>query len=194
MLVLTFFSFLAAKHGWSQAESAATQYSPPFAVGIGFSTYNMDYARGYMDGGTLWADWFPNHLPTMLNGLGLEIKAQDISLNRHSGQDKLRTDTAGGGLIYSYRRFHRIHPFVEGTVSDGSLSFDLYRPGVTYDHDTRIVYAGTFGGEIRASRRIWVRADWEYQVWPNLFRKNNALNPNGYTFGVSYYFKNLRFH
>jgi hypothetical protein len=47
------------------------------------------------------------------------------------------------------------------------------------------------GLEYHAIHRLWVRADYEYQIWPNLLGDGRNLDPQGFTLGVSYDFRSL---
>jgi hypothetical protein len=53
------------------------------------------------------------------------------------------------------------------------------------------------GVELRAYRSLWVRADYEYQFWPDFFFKGakpiGQLNPQGFTVGVLYHFNRPHF-
>ncbi len=67
---------------FSQVVPQAQEGLWPFSVDAGVSTFDVDWGHGRMLGGTLWADWHPNRIRSLLDGLGLEIEARDISLNR----------------------------------------------------------------------------------------------------------------
>jgi opacity protein-like surface antigen len=167
--------------------SAMRRGGLPLEVGAGYSSFDVDWGHGRMGGGTLWANYRLNMLPGGFNGLGVEIEGRDISLGGNSTQSpNFRQDTAGGGLTYSWRRYKNFFPYGKFLVQLGSFDFNLGSP--YYTHDTRTVYTPGLGIEYRAHGHIWVRADYEYQTWPLLFRKNNSLNPQGFTGGVAYHF------
>jgi hypothetical protein len=166
----------------------------PIVIGGGPSAFNPDWGHGIMYGGSVWVDWYPRNLPHSLSGLGVEVEARDISLDRHpepnqpprSGQANTKEDTVGGGPIYTWRHFRNFHPYLKGIFSQGSI--DFISPSPTYSHDTRLVMAGGGGFEYRVYRPIWVRADYEYQSWGKLFANNDVLTPEGLTVGISYDF------
>jgi hypothetical protein len=169
------------------------QKTIPIIVGFGPSSYNPDWGHGIMYGGSVWADWYPKVLPPAFDGLGIEIEARDISLNKHpnpgqavlarSGQENTKEDTLGGGVIYTWRFFHNFHPYVKGIFSQGSVDFISMSP--TYSHDTRLVMAPGGGFEYRIYRPLWARVDYEYQIWGKLLGPD-VLTPEGLTVGVSY--------
>ncbi len=172
--------------GVSQVAPSATQRSFPLVIGGGISDFNLDYGLGRrMEGVTVWADWYPFFVPKMLRGTGIELEGRDINLGRPSSLTRMRQVTGMGAVFYSWRRYQRLHPYGKFLAGIGSIDFP---PIGTYDHDSRAIYAFSGGADYRLWRNIWARGDYEYQVWPNLFGRNHALTPNGFTFGASYSF------
>jgi opacity protein-like surface antigen len=168
----------------SQVAPAYERSGWPVRLGIGPSSYDVDWGHGRMLGGTIWADWYPEKLPHVLRGLGLEGEARDISLDRSSTQPNMRQDTAGIGPIYAWNHFHNFHPYLKYLIAYGSI--DFVSPSPTYSHDTRTLYAPGLGFEYRFYRQFWARADYEYQTWQVLL--GNTPNPQGFTVGVAYDF------
>jgi opacity protein-like surface antigen len=174
----------------SQVVPSATEGSLPFAVGAGASSYDVDWAHGRMLGGTLWIDWRPSRIPPLLRGLGLEVEARDISLNHSSTQPaNLRQDTAGGGLIYAWPPRRRFHLYGKGLMSLGSFDYAI---GQHNAHSSMTVIAPGLGLEGRVYRHVWVRADYEYQHWSQL--GGFTPNPQGFTLGALYNFRNFHRH
>jgi len=174
---------------FSQVAPQAEEGRLPLSVGVGVSSYDVDWGHGRMLGGTFWADWYPNLHYSFLHGLGLELEARDISLNHSSTQPpNYREDTAGGGLIYSWRRHRNFHPYTKFLIDFGSMDFTLFGPNYAsnYTHDTRTVYAPGGGLEYRIVKNVWARADYEYQFWPNFL--GQTADPEGFTFGAAYDF------
>jgi opacity protein-like surface antigen len=154
------------------------------AVGAGVSDYKMDFGPGHEWGGTLWFDANLSHAPSFLDGLGIEIEARDLSLHRGPFlPNDFRTDTLGGGLKYSWRHFHNFRPYVKFLGSYGSL--DIYKNGY---HFTWVEWAPGGGIEYRAFGNLWLRADYEYQDWNNIFQNGYDLDPQGFTVGAQYEF------
>lgn len=183
-LVLTIGLFTAALPAYSQVASAYSAPSVPLSIGVGGSSYDVDWGHGRMIGGTVWADWYPHAIEavTHMRGLGLEFEARDISLNQHlPAQTNIRQDTAGGGLIYNWHLTRRFRPYFKELLEDGSVDFTA---SPTYSHDTRGVVASGGGIEYRFYGPLKVRADYEYQYWFGpLIRK--TLNPQGFTVGIA---------
>jgi opacity protein-like surface antigen len=185
----------AALPSISQVAPAARQYSAPLVIGAGFSKFDSDWKVGLkgsavnggrLSGGVLWVDWnFYDH-PSFLRGFGLEVEARDLNYSRTGNVPTLREDTAAGGVIYTWRHYRKIHPYGKLLAGLGSIDFEHLSP--TYSHDSRTFYAPGGGIEYRAWGNVWVRGDYEYQLWTEFFLKNQTMKPCGLTVGASYDF------
>jgi hypothetical protein len=176
---------------FSQTVPAATEGHPlPITIGAGVSDIDVDWGKSRMIGGTLWIDYFPTYLPHFLNGLGVDAEARDINYDRPSTvPSNFRQDTAGGGPIYVWRRFPNFQIYGKGLVEFGSFDFTItYTPN--YKHETRTVAAPGGGLLVHTYKHVWVRADYEYQFWPDLFQR--TFDPQGFTVGAVYDFRGYR--
>jgi hypothetical protein len=170
---------------FSQVASAYSAPGVPWSVGLGPSSYDVDWGHGRMLGGTIWADWYPPAIESLthVRGLGVEMEARDISLVQNlPAQKNMRQDTAGGGPIFNWHLTRRFHPYFKGLFEDGSVDF-YPLPG--YSHDTRLLIASGGGFEYRFLGSLKVRADYEYQYWIGTLL-GNTLNPQGFTVGIAY--------
>jgi hypothetical protein len=64
-----------------------------------------------------------------------------------------------------------------------------------FKHETRTDYSPGGGVDLRVFRRIWARADYEYQIWPDLPASpstNIYFDPQGITVGVLFDFRSPR--
>jgi opacity protein-like surface antigen len=178
----------------AQVTPEASKSGLPFAVGGGFSDYDVDWGHGRMEGGTIWIDWHPTQTPSFLHGFGLEAEARDISLGgNRSKPSNFRLDTVGGGVIYTWQRFHNVHPYAKFLLSLGGI--DWNNPVIQFRHETRTVYAPGFGFDTRVLRHVWARIDYEYQAWPQIDLAapgTHWLDPQGFTVGVEYDFRTTR--
>ena len=182
-------SALACSRLVAQAQPAAKTGAFPLSVGAGLSDYDVDWGHGRMLGGTVWLDFQPPKLPAWLNGLGAEIEARDISLNHSPSQpSNYREDTLGGGAIYTVNRYRSFRPYGKFLASFGSMDFRTSNPG--YSHETRTVYAPGGGIEVKVYRGFWARADYEYQVWPQL--QGGTADPQGFTVGFMVDLRDVR--
>jgi Outer membrane protein beta-barrel domain len=183
--------FTAISPAYSQTDPAAYMGQLPFTLGTGASNFDVDWGQSRMYGITAWAQWRPGTLPHILDGLGLDIEGRDINYGRPSTlPSNFRMDTLTGGPMYTWHRFRNIQPYGKFLIGLGSIDFTSSNP--YYKHDTRTIYAPGGGVQYRLVRHIWVRGDYEYQMWPQLFGNNKTLDPQGFTVGVSYDFRSFR--
>lgn len=167
------------------------------AVGAGFSFYNPDpLLTGHILGGTLWVDYTLPVVPHILRGLGIEAEARDLNLARSNSQEpNLRVDTAEGGAIYSWPHFHDFRPYGKFLMGFGNLDQNL-GPTLTPHHDSRTLYISGAGVDYRVFRGLWLRGDYEYQIWPDMHFHNvngksvafGPIYPQGFTVGAMYHF------
>jgi len=177
----------------SQTLPAARQGGLPIMVGAGVSDFEMDFGPGRrMLGPSVWAVWNFYNAPRLLNGFGIVVEGHDIAYDRPAAFARMRQLTGEGGGIYTWRRFRKVHPYAEAMAGIGSIDFPAPR-GSTYNHDTFTINSWAVGGEYDLYRSIWLRGDWEYQFWHHTFGSND-LNPEGFTVGLSYDFRQLHFH
>lgn len=197
-LSISFLAVCAACSASAQIAPAATGQKSfsPLAVGAGFSAYNSDFgdgSRGHLLGGTLWIEYFPNQLPAVLRGLGVEMEARDLSFGRSATlSPTVREDVATGGLIYSYPLLKNLRPYAKILVGFGNTDEQTMLSPVKW-HDSRTIVAGGGGVDYRTFKNLWLRADYEYQSWPDFFKHSHGipagrLNPQGFTVGAVYHF------
>jgi opacity protein-like surface antigen len=180
VLAALFLAATSALPAIAQVVPSATRGGLPLEVGGAYSMYYTDWS-GNISGPTVWVEW--THLP-FIHGLGLEAEGRDLNYGRTGSTPTLRMDTAEGGAIYRWRHFHRFDPYIKFDGGIGSIDFP--DPKIPYyTHDTRTVYAPGGGGEFRVFRNVWVRGDYEYQMWPDFIR-GHTLDPTGFTIGAVY--------
>lgn len=186
-------SFVTLFHpAFSQTAPAAIEGRRlPLSVGAGVSNMDVDWGKSRMYGGTLWIDYYPTHLPRILDGLGLDVEGRDVNYGRPSLSvpSNFRQDTGAGGPIYTWRRFPNFQIYAKGLVGFGSIDF-MFPATPNYKHETRTIYAPGGGLLVHAYKQVWVRADYEYQFWPDLFQR--TANPQGFTLGAVYDFRGYR--
>ncbi len=184
-----------------------SSYSPNFGV-------DANGHRRPIEGGTLWIDWQFSRVPHYLNGIGVEAAARDLSLwgpielskgygdfncpsgiappNCQPNPSGLRYETAEAGAIYRWHRYSRIHPLAKLLAGFGNMDFPAGNAvavsGRPYTHDTRSFFAADAGLEYRILHKVDIRAEYEYQFWPD-FLGHNFVKPRGLTVGVLYSFK-----
>jgi len=184
-LVVGLMFLIASARVLPQAAPSATDSESPFSVGGGLSGFNTAIDGGKMYGGTLWADYRLNKAPWALQGIGFEVEARDLLLGRSSSQPSyLSEKTFSGGVTYTYRHWENFRPY--GKVLIG------YGTGIGPTESRTVTSLGG-GLDYHLFGKVWLRGEYEYQRWPDYY-KNSAtsggapLNPNGFTFGVTYHF------
>ncbi len=196
----------------AQVVPSAESGGLPIVAGAGVSGFNMDWGHDqfgrtrYMEGITAWFDWNLTRLPgpDLLRGFSVELEGRDIDFglpaslsNARFGDTgtNLRHDTGLGGVAYTWRHIHRIHPYAKALAGIGSIDFPpLPASPPTYRHDDRTITAFGGGADLRIVRSIWLRADYEYQLWPDLFGSPHPLTPYGITIGAVYDFKRVHLY
>ncbi len=182
---------------FAQAVPAATEGRSPWAIGAGISGYNSDYHDSRLLGGTLWIDYTFTRVPSFLQGLSMEVEARDLNYDRTAkNESALRQDTAGGGLIYSWRHFNKLRPYAKLLAEYGNCEYgEKGGKKGSRGHDSRN-FLGVGGGvEYLVTPRLWLRADYEYQSWPDFAgTPSGRLKPQGITVGAMYHFGSPRIH
>lgn len=156
----------------------------PFRVGAGYSNYASDW-NGRLGGPTVWAAFDVPKMPEDWSGLQIEVEGRDLNYNRTWGDQTLRQYTIAGGFNLAWRYDPAFHPYLKLLAGIGNENFCCHP---NYRKDSRAFYAPAVGVDIRAHKRVWVRANYEYQFWPDMFIHHHTLNPNGVTVGLFYDF------
>jgi hypothetical protein len=178
--------FVAVSPIFAQVTPTARQGGPvPLVVGAGFSNFSMDWGPGQrMNGITAWVDLYP--LPGIVRDLGFEAEGRDINYMRTI--PNLREDTGQVGVIYSYSRFPTVHPYAKFLAGIGSMDFPRFPGFPYYSHNRFTITTPGGGADIQAYQHIWIRADYEYQMWHHVFGPYTS-NPNGFTVGAQWDFR-----
>jgi opacity protein-like surface antigen len=189
LAVLLVFS---AYPSFSQVSAAGGIKTLPITVGVGFSGYNPDWNHGHLLGGALWIDYNPEWLPGRLRGLGIEAEARDLSLNYSAKNGPIyKEDVASGGVLYRWEHYNRFRPYGKFLMGYGNADWNGRTPGLHANQSRTVTTAGG-GFEVQAIHRVWVRANYEYEWWPDFFAVDTpgqgSLSPEGFTLGVSYHF------
>jgi opacity protein-like surface antigen len=186
-IVLAALFLTASISALGQVAPAATKAAGlPLSIGGGFSKTQLDWNGQHMYGPVIWADWTLARVPFKLQGLGVELEVRDTNYDRPISIPRMRQTTFGGGAIYTWRHFRRFSPYGKFLLNYGSIDFTVQDPN--YRHDTRTVYTAGGGGEYRTLGNIWLRGEYEYQFWPNLFQGHQTLDPQVITIGAAYKF------
>ncbi len=176
--------FLVAVPVFCQTLPSGERGGIPLTIGAGYSNFNSDWS-GRISGYTVWADWAFYRAPGALKGVAIEAFGRDLNFDRTGLDPLLRQVVGGGGVLWAWRHYRVVQPYGKLLAGYGGINFTTTNP--FYTHDTRTVLAQGLGVNFNLHHMV-VRADYETQQWPNLFR-NHSLTPGGVTVGVAYDFE-----
>jgi opacity protein-like surface antigen len=163
----------------AQVAPSAKVNGIPLAISVGMSDYDLDYGPGRrMQGPVVRAG------AEVFHGLGIDLSARALFMNTPSQLTRMQQNTFLGGVYYDTPALWRVHPFVRFGAGIGNIEFPSKDP--KYTRDDFLVYAPSGGIEYPVTRKLSIRAEYEYQSWQNYLGKN-TLNPQGGTVGVTYY-------
>jgi hypothetical protein len=164
--------------------SAMQGGSIPIVTGGGYSNFTMDWGPGHRSHGiTAWVDAYPFH--GVVRNLGIEAEGRTSRWG--NPVPSLREDTGQFGAIYSMSRFSMIHPYAKFLGGIGSMDFPPSTNAPNYTHDTFTVTSIAGGADFQLYQHIWIRGDYEYQWWHQVF--GSTLTPNGITIGAHWDFR-----
>lgn len=148
-----------------------------------------------------WGDWSgavkrfgPYGFTTLelTHGLGINVDGHSMILGTGgSANDHYKYFVGEGGVIYTIHRWRRVAPLMKAQIGYASLSFpDL---GLPYQHTNGRTTSFGLGADLRNSRHVWTRVEYQYSFFPHFYSVNTHtykdLNPAGISAGVSYHFR-----
>jgi hypothetical protein len=121
--------------------------------------------------------------PVLFDHLGVEGEGRWLLLNATQG---FREYSYLAGPVFRFSLGDRaVHPYVKALAGEGIIDFPNH---LAYGRYFAVAMGG--GAEVPLSRRVRLRLDYEYQIWPDApgipGQPGNALKPNGLSGGVSY--------
>lgn len=167
----------------AQTPTAASNFSPRLSVGAEGSVFNTDALSHPVEYGVgVYADF--DFLPF----LGIEGEGRTIQFDQ---LDNVRQDVLLGG-VRGFKRLGPVRLYAKVLAGLGSADFPdgtLARHPLQ-QHDTLPV--GVIGGglDYALTHRLWIRGDYEYQIWHGYGRSIKGgvgyLNPYGASVGISW--------
>jgi hypothetical protein len=165
----------------AQVAPAARAGGPPIAIGFGMSGYYLDYGPDrWMEGPVVRAS------VGIFHGFGVDVNARSIFMNTPAPLTRMQQNTFLAGAYFDGIHFGRVRPFARAAGGLGTIEFPSRNPA--YTRDSYTVYAPSGGFEYQLSRKVALRAEYEYQFWKD-FHGPRYLNPQGVTLGVTYYLR-----
>jgi len=187
--LLTASSLLFAASLMAQSAPSATSRAVSIFAGGEFSTFNPDWGCLSASVFTCWN----RHL----SGIGVVADANHFLISKLGVEAEARWLHWGGpgnGLVQSnylvgprYRlfRLYKLSGYGKGLVGESWMTI----PG---GYGSRRYFTYSIGptAEYNVTKRFVVRADYEYQIWPQFAGiatlPNHKLTPNGLSFGATY--------
>jgi opacity protein-like surface antigen len=207
LLVLFFVSASIAIN--AQTVYHAEEGKLPLSLGGGVSNFDPYFAQaplpndliisgggqGRMWGAAGWADAGIRFGPAWVHPLNLELQYRSIFAGSSATHQNVVENNYGGGVTYNWYHYRNFHPYAKYIIGFGTVNFNpLPYPGhVPYSHDSRVTNALGGGLEYRITRHIWVRGDYEYQLWGKLLGAPE-FSPQGFTVGAMYHLNKSPFH
>lgn len=191
-LISLIFSLFARAPLYGQVAPHAKENNLPFTFGGGFSRFYTDWS-GYESGPTAWLDCNFQNLPSVLDGVGVEVEGRDLNYGRTGDIPKLRESTMGGGVIYT---FHQIpipyfHFYGKYLVEFGRAYVSSPSLNISPQAVRSVIYTPGTGIEVRTWHNVWVHGEYEWQYWRTNLRDVPSgaisMSPNGFTIGLSYH-------
>jgi opacity protein-like surface antigen len=178
------------------------------SLGAGISNFDPDFAQGLppgneihegwgqgrMSGTTVWADAGIPWGVRWLRGFSIEAEYRTILEGGSTGQSNLRESNLAGGATYTWRRWDRVRPYGKYLFGYGEVSFAPVPEanGTAYSQDSRGMNILGGGAEVRCTRHIWARAEYDYESWGQLLGPH--LQPQGFTVGAMYHLRSIFRH
>ena len=190
-LLWSFFSLTTAL--FAQSSPSAEGHSLPVWVGGAISWFNPDYGCSssspfscgghQLIGPTIYAE-----LPHLfINRIGVASEFRFMHWNGPAAG--LNEDTYLFGPQVRVWSFGRVDLNGKFLIGNGHISI----PDNGVGQGNYLVYAPVFGAVYRATPRLSVRLEYEYQMWPSFqgmatsfTSGTGGITPNGFTVGVNY--------
>jgi hypothetical protein len=169
----------------AQVLPAAQRSRIDLSIGGGMDYWRGDWGQIARFGPSAWAT------ADLWHGLGINAEGHSMIIGG-SRASEYKYFVGEGGLIYTYHHWRSVRPYAKAEVGFGSLSWP-HKPTSTYSHDTRTTWALGGGFEYHLWKRVWARADYTYDGFPDIYSPitghHRTLDPAGVAFGATYHFR-----
>ena len=169
LLSACFLGSAAYTHAQGVAPTAIRRSS--LQVGIGYSLADSDYSQKVFRGGSVYGTY------NITTHLGAEFMVHQVN-TQYDNNIYERTYELGPRYVLHYGRFE---PFVRVAYGRGVFNYPYNGANLAYNMFT---VAG--GADIRLSRHIYARGEYEVQRWLNF--PPHGLQPTVTTLGAAYRF------
>lgn len=172
--------FLAPTFAAAQAVYAGERVPLSFTLGGSASYFDAAYG-GYKVVGAVGS---VNLAPVIWDHVGLQGEGRWLTINASHGFAEYNY-LAGPVYRMSVSEHRAIHPYVKGLIGEGIVDFPNH-----FAYGRYFVLAPGGGVDLTLNRRWRLRADYEYQIWPQAPGipgvSSAVMKPNGVTVGFTY--------
>jgi opacity protein-like surface antigen len=143
------------------------------------SAFQPDYAGGFVSGESANRLYGAGAFVDVKFNRWFQVEAEGRWLRFNQFVDINETNYLIGPRL-PIHRFGRFTPYVKAMVGYGLMNFEFNEATGRF---TALAYGG--GVDVKLTRRISARGDFEFQQWP-LWIGNQELHPYGASAGISY--------
>jgi hypothetical protein len=150
------------------------------STGASFSYFSADYGGYHPIGGSAVIDFSPiiwDHVAT-------EAEGRWLTLNAPHGFSEYNY-LIGPVYRFTLTKHQTLHPYVKTLLGEGIVNFS---DNLAYGRYFAIAPGG--GVDFTLTRRVRLRADYEFQIWPNApgipGLPSGTMYPNGVSVGATY--------
>ena len=173
-------TFIAPVFAIAQTQYSAERGPVAFTIGGAFSFFDAAYGGYKVMGATVYGDFSP----VIWDHVALEGEGRWLTLNASRGFAEYNY-LVGPVYRITLTEHRKLRPYVKGLIGAGIVEFPNNLAVGRY-----FAMAPGGGVDYTVSRRWRLRADYEYQIWPQAPDipgfSGNAMKPNGVTVGFTY--------
>ena len=151
-----------------------------FSAGVCYGFFNADYSGYHLMGPSAYADFSP----IIWDRMGIEAEGRWLTFNSSQGFREYNY-LIGPRYQFSLPSHGGLHPYVKVLFGQGVIDFPNH---LAYGRYFAVAPAG--GVEIALDRRWRLRAEYEYQIWPDApgipGLPSGAMTPSGVSAGFNY--------
>jgi hypothetical protein len=171
--VVLFFGLLGAAPMLLSQSTPTAERVGDLKIGGAFSSANSDYGGRY-NGGAAYVNF------DFLPHIGVEGEFHFVK-----DPNNLYEKTYEVGPRY-YRNYRKISPYAKAMYGRGVFNYPAFADGFQPNLAYNLAAVGV-GADYKLLPYLYVRADWEYQVWFGF--QNSSLTPSILTVGAAYHFR-----
>ncbi len=171
--------FVSPLVGAAQAAYSAEAAPDALTLSGSYSYYDAAYSGYKLMGVVAQA----NFAPLIWDHVAGQIEGRWLTLNGSRGFAEYNY-LAGPVYRISMSGHPRLHPYVKGLIGEGVVDFPNHLAYGRY-----FVFAPGGGADVTLNARWRLRADYEYQIWPQapgIPGTSGMMKPNGVSVGFTY--------